>query len=265
VSALPIRDEMAAFALGALEPGERESLEGELSRSPELAREVDEYRQVAALLAFAAPPVVPPPALRQRILADARAVRPIGSARSSLPNEPRAGVKPWTAVGRIVPWLALAASLAFAFVMRDRLTTERQARRIAEGTNASLRSQVASLDSVVTTLLSPDVESVKLTSTGAPPSARMYWNTKSNEVVLAAFQLQPAPRGRTYQLWGIETGKPPVSLGTFNTSDRGERRVRFSVPVGVKIAVGAVTEEPEGGSPQPTTTPFLVGQLKTTD
>jgi anti-sigma-K factor RskA len=262
MNALPIHDEMAALALGALDPAERAALEEELSRSPALAREADEYRQVAALLAFAAPAVIPPPALRARILADARDVRPIGTAHS---RPARIDEAPRNAIGRIVPWLAAAAALVFAFVTRDRLADERLARSDADSTNASLRAQVASLDSVVTTLLSPDVESVKLTATGAPPSARMYWNTRSNQVVLAAFQLRPAPRGRTYQLWGIETGKAPVSLGTFNTSNNGEQRVRFSVPAGVKIAVGAVTEEPEGGSPQPTTTPFLVGQLKTTE
>jgi anti-sigma-K factor RskA len=168
-----------------------------------------------------------------------------------------------------VPWLALAASLLVIVSTRKTLDAERAAHAVADQANQqlnqSLRGQVATLDSVVTTLLAPDVETVKLSSTGAPPAARMYWNTRNNQVVLAAFNLRPAPTGRTYQLWGIETGKDPVSLGTFNTGADGAGRVRLSVPNGVKIAVGAVTEEPEGGSPQPTTKPFLVGQLRTTE
>jgi anti-sigma-K factor RskA len=92
----------------------------------------------------------------------------------------------------------------------------------------------------------------------------MFWNRASNQVVLVAFALPPAAPGRTYQLWGIASGKgqKPVSLGTFNTSANGEVRLSVTVPAGLQIAVGAVTEEPAGGSPQPTTTPFLVGQLQ---
>lgn len=266
MSAFSIRDETAALALGALDQVERDALEWELTRSPDLSREVDDYRELAAMLSLAAPPVTPPPSLRERILASAGSTRPITSAPSALPDARAAVVAgPRFRIVHAVPWLALAASLLVLFSSRETLDTERAARAAAEETNQTLRSEVASLDSVVTTLLAPDVETVKLSSTGAPPAARMYWNTRSNQVVLATFNLPPAPAGRTYQLWGIETGKAPVSLGTFNTGADGAGRVRLSVPEGVRIAVGAVTEEPEGGSPQPTTTPFLVGQLRTTE
>lgn len=270
MSALPIRDETAALALGALDQVERDALEWELTRSPELAREVEEYRELAAMLSFAAPPLRPPTSLRERILASAKSTRPITSAPSAAPNaNPAAVTRARSRIVQALPWLALAASLLVLVATREALDTERSAHAVAEQTNQqtnqSLRTELASLDSVVTTLLAPDVETVKLSSTNALPAARMYWNTRSNQVVLAAFNLRPAPTGRTYQLWGIENGKAPVSLGTFNTGADGGGRVRLSVPGGVKIAIGAVTEEPEGGSPQPTTKPFLVGQLRTTD
>ena len=55
---------------------------------------------------------------------------------------------------------------------------------------------------------------------------------------------------------------PPVSLGTFNTDSSGRALATLTVPAGLRIAVTAVTEEPAGGSPQPTTTPFLAATWK---
>jgi hypothetical protein len=47
----------------------------------------------------------------------------------------------------------------------------------------------------------------------------------------------------------------------FDTDTAGRATVEFDVDPALRFQVGAVTDEPAGGSPQPTTTPFLVGQL----
>jgi anti-sigma-K factor RskA len=80
--------------------------------------------------------------------------------------------------------------------------------------------------------------------------------------VFVANALPPAKAGRIYQLWGIEAGRSPVSLGTFNTDSGGRAVAALNVPAGLRIAVTAVTDEPSGGSPQPTTTPFLAATWK---
>jgi anti-sigma-K factor RskA len=249
----------AGHALGALGGEEQLAMERALAGSPALLREVEAFREVAALLALAAPSLAPPDGLRDRIVSQARQVQPLVTAPAPSPG--RAPAPGW--VRRAAPWLALAASLAGLVVLGGRVRGEHEARLGLQQENADLQARVASLDSVVTTLLAPDVETVKLSATGAPPTARLYWNTRSRRVVLAAFALPPAVAGRAYQLWGIETGKAPVSLGVFNTDADGTGRASFAVPAGLRIAVGAVTEEPAGGSPQPTTPAFLVGQLRT--
>ncbi len=81
-------------------------------------------------------------------------------------------------------------------------------------------------------------------------------------MVLAVFGLSPAPAGRIYQLWAIAAGKP-ISLGLFNTTPDG--RVTVAMDVARDLAsfqLTAVTEEPAGGSLQPTQQPFLVGKLE---
>ncbi|MDL2345690.1 anti-sigma factor, partial [Deinococcus sp. MIMF12] len=59
------------------------------------------------------------------------------------------------------------------------------------------------------------------------------------------------PPERTYQLWQIQDGTP-VSLGVF------ERGLLVTLSPGATVAVSV---EPPGGSPQPTTTPLFVQPL----
>ena len=68
----------------------------------------------------------------------------------------------------------------------------------------------------------------------------------------------PVPgAGRTYQLW-LVTPTAKISAGTFMPSPDGEvtMHATHALPNNSPATV-AVTDEPEGGSPQPTTAPFL--------
>jgi anti-sigma factor RsiW len=70
----PPIEQVAAYALGALEPAEVHAFEAALARSPELQRELAEYRELCAVLASAEPDQ-PPAALKQRLLDRVRASR----------------------------------------------------------------------------------------------------------------------------------------------------------------------------------------------
>jgi anti-sigma-K factor RskA len=87
----------------------------------------------------------------------------------------------------------------------------------------------------------------------------LVWNAEQNLLVVAASGLPPAEPNRTYQLWGIREGDQPVSLGTFNTGADGTAVVALSPGTQPSFEISALTVEPAGGSPQPTTTPFLAG------
>ena len=231
----------APYALDALDGEERVAFEAHLAHCPQCRTALASFREVAGRLVAAAPEVAPPADLRDRVLAEARRVRRIGSRLR----------------GRL-PWLAAAAGFLLALVVGGAWWRERDARR-------TLEARVAEQGEMLATLLAPDVGVANLAATGKPPSARLFWNPQRQRVVMAVFDLPPAPAGRTYQLWAIATGKPPVSLGTFNTGPDGRLTAAMAVPAGLAFDLTAVTEEPAGGSPQPTQNPFLVGSVQRTD
>lgn len=273
--------EMAApYALGALDETDRVSFEEHLASCDVCAAEVRELKDVAGLLATAAPRVAPPAGLRDRILADARAVRPISivTKPAAQPSAPATRPAPDVPRGRVasgqrgtvIPWLAAAAAVVIAVYLGQQYRRERIGRTAAELALASARATMDSAgtalarrDSLIASLIAPDVQTLTVSGKGPSPSAKYFLDRRAGRIVIAASSLPPAARGRTYQLWGIEPGKAPVSLGTFNTDSSGRGFASVTVPAGLRIAVTAVTDEPAGGSAQPTTTPFLAATWKT--
>jgi len=227
----------APYALDALDGEERAAFEAHVVGCVLCQAEVASFRDVAARLAAAAPDASPAPSLRRRVLAVAR--RP-----------------------RQLAWLAAAACLVLALGAAYGYWRERADRQALEEVVASTRDSLAARDSLLAAVLAPNVGTANLAATGKPPTARLFWNSAHRRVVLAVFDLPPAPAGRTYQLWAIATGKAPVSLGVFNPGPTGRLTTAMSVPADFIFQVTAVTEEPAGGSPQPTQTPFLIGEVR---
>ena len=262
-------EQAAPYALGALDESERAAFDAHLATCEVCANEVRELREVAGLLSLGGRAVAPPPGLRDRILDDARKVRPIPSRASSTsasaPGADTVATTPPRGRGRpILPWLAAAAAIIVAVALGQRWRGERDARVVAEQSVAaarasldSSRAAVAARDSLIATLVAPEVQAVTVTSSGPNPSARYFFDRRAGRIVIATSSLPKAAPGRTYQVWGIEAGKPPVSLGTFDTDASGRALATLPVPSGLRIGVTAVTDEPAGGSPQPTTTPIL--------
>jgi anti-sigma-K factor RskA len=71
-----IHELSAAYALDALDPGERAEFEAHLTHCSECRDAVAAFQETAASLAYDAAMPAPPPALRERILSQARRERP---------------------------------------------------------------------------------------------------------------------------------------------------------------------------------------------
>jgi anti-sigma-K factor RskA len=73
--------------------------------------------------------------------------------------------------------------------------------------------------------------------------------------VLEVEGLDPAPDGQTYQVWAITDGQP-VSIGFLEVPAEGVASSDMDVEL-TRGQTVAVTVEPDGGSPQPTTEPVF--------
>ena len=81
---------------------------------------------------------------------------------------------------------------------------------------------------------------------------------EDNRAVLMAENMPRVSENRTYQIWGIE-GDVPRPSSLFEPQEESVAAV-VEDPLDEADAI-AGTVEPEGGSPQPTTDPVLIGKL----
>lgn len=247
------------YALGTLEGEERAEIEAHLaSACPQCTPGVAEARWVVAQLAHAAPDAQPPVALRGKIMdavkttADpARTVVPIEQRK---PSEQRAMFPAWA-------WIAAAAlALVTAYTIRqmnnqtDQLAQLRKQMKFATMQNQALQNQLDMDRMVASIMLSPDSLQLKLMPKDKNmPMVHAYLHPHMG-VAITADQMPSMPSARTLQLWFVpKTGKP-VSAAIFHPDAGGQIALVAPVTIpGNEIAALAITEEPAGGSPQPTT------------
>lgn len=275
-----------ALAMDSLEGREREAVAEHAAQCETCRPELASLRETFAQLAFAAPPAAEIDGsaqarihsrLMDRVAADGRAegAPPVRLELSSPPpmsmTQERRIIS--SLAWRRAEWIAAAASVLLvvsigllAAMLRDRQTVHEAlqaelARSAGTRTsNDSLRSLIASRDSMISGLIGRDVAVLSLTSAGAKaPFARMFWDTARNTWTLAAHNMPELRSGRTYQLW-LVTKTAKISAGTF-TPTNGEAVVRATYPLSRdSLEAIAVTEEPAGGVPQPTGAIVIAGK-----
>lgn len=231
-----------AFVLGALPDEERREFEEYLAQHPERQAEIEELSTVAGLLALSPEEHEPPPELRRRIMdaVEAEAAHPVESRRS------------WRAlIGEFLGSRNLALGAAALLVVG------------LFSWSMLLRGEVQDLQGRVQSLQNQPQgpQMVELGGAGTEQGARAELVTlEGNRAVLVVEDMPPVPEGKTYQIWVIE-GDVPKSSGLFKPKqDSVAAVVEHPVDGGDVIAV---TVEPEGGSPKPTTDPVLAAEVKT--
>jgi anti-sigma-K factor RskA len=235
-----ILDLLTAYALGALEPSEIARVSALLDDQPELRATLAELRATADKLPFGLPEAVPPEDLRQRVLD-----RATGRTSPAAPGEPRRPAR------RMFGWLAGLSSVAVVAVLAAAIGWAQlfQARQELVGTRellAQTQRQVAESQSLIASLQ------------GSGGSASIL-RTRDGAAVMIA-HLPPLEPGRVYQLWRIQGSNSPASAGTFLVNPQGFTTA--DLPSGQQPQAGevvAVTNEPVGGSPGPTSDPLIVG------
>lgn len=228
-----IHELTAGYALDALEADERFAYEAHLRSCERCQQELESFWQTTEALAVAASGPEPSPSLRDRILADVRA-EPL---QNVVPLEPRRR--------RLAPVLGAVAAVAAVIALAIGLWASDLSSQLDE-TRAALERQRAA----AAVLADPDAQSVSLQ--GA--DGRLVV-TREGQAVLVVDDFEPAPAGKTYQLWIVGQGDDPVSAGLFPGRD-GIEIVGLDGNVESGDSV-AVTIEDAGGANAPTTEPIL--------
>jgi anti-sigma-K factor RskA len=205
------------FALDALDENERREFEEHLAFCERCRQDLAGLREAAASLAYGAPRATPPPALKERILAQARAERP-----NVVPLRRR---RNWS-----LPLGAAAAVAACAAVVLGIWAI-------------SLSNSHDPLESV---LSKPGARLISMGKAGCVAVA------PDGSAVLA-LAVPHAPTGKTYEAWVIQ-GADAKPAGLFPGS-AGTSIVRIRRPVRTGTIV-AITLEPAGGVTKPTTKPL---------
>jgi anti-sigma-K factor RskA len=234
-----------AYVLGALPEEERSAFEQYLVTHPDLQAEVEELSNVAGLLAFSPREQEPPPELRRRIMdtVEAEAVQ--------RRVHPRAGRRSWLAGLREVVGLRDLALAAAAMLVIGLFSWS----MLLQGEVRDLQGRVQSLQSQP-----QGPQMIALGGAGTKQGARAELVTlEGDRAVLVVENMPPVPEGKTYQIWVIK-GDTPQPSGLFSPRG-GSIAAVVEKPVEGADAV-AVTVEPDGGSPKPTTDPMLVGEVK---
>lgn len=94
---------------------------------------------------------------------------------------------------------------------------------------------------------------------GPQASASIYWDTVSKDVYLMINNMPQPPSNKQYQLWALlpQEGASPVDLGMIELR---QERLLYRMKNVQNAKAFAITLEPKGGSPKPTSSPMISSQ-----
>ena len=242
-------DDLALYALGALQGEERQALEEHLAECAACRRELESLRGDTAMLAMSTSGPHPPARSRQRLL---QAV-----AQESRRVETR--ISWWRLPLPVFAITILAAGLAFTW--RRTIHLEK---RIAELESQSREQQIELQREreIVSTLTATDAMTVTLVAAKTPPQPQgkvMYMKDRASLIFLAS-NLPAVPSQKAYELWLIPMRGSPMPAGVFKPDVRGSAMViNPPLPAGTEAKAFAITIEAEAGSATPTMPIVMMG------
>lgn len=242
-----LRESVASWVLGAAEPEEAELLRAHLETCPSCREMASRFGRAVHALPLTVDEAMPPPRLRERILAAAAASPRVATVAESaqpkvmpVPATRRRFVLP--AFGRI-PTYAAAAAVVLALVVG-----------LAAGSVMGSRPPTPGPSQVA-----------RFTLTGhgglAGATASVI-DLKSDGVVLVAFNGLPAPPpGKVYELWMITSSSRADPGGVFVPDRNGATLVVVNGSLKGYVTMAVTTEQGPDGSKIPSQQPQMSGSI----
>jgi hypothetical protein len=228
-----LRQDYTSYALGVADDPERGEIVEHLGRKcPNCVPGVASAMATVTAMSGAVPVTDPPKHLRRRVA-------------GLVEKAPR---RSWAEI--FLPW-AITAAMSIALVAIG-ISGRRES-----GDTGKLRQALSILNDPA----AKDVAfgGVAFGETGKAPKGRVLVSS-GNGVVFMGASLPRIDAGKTFELWVIPVKGNPAPAGVFQSQPDSSAVFVRPGPVENAAAI-AVTVEPEGGSAQPTTTPFIMTKL----
>lgn len=265
---------LEAYVLDALDVFERAEVEANIAKYPEVAAEVaaieDAMRQYAEAHAE-----TPPAGMQEKIWAAISAeadVEKNGSQKGSSFTQTIPLVPPtirrqnrWANAAILVVLIGSLAVNIMLWSQGNKATQEVAAmKQEMQSMQKQQTEMVAALDAYKKEkdmMADADMQSVQMKSMvpGHPMVATVYWNKNKGEAYLSMQKLPAPEKGKQYQMWVIQDGKP-VSMGVI-PMDMNEGDLA-KLPMEVRDGQAfAISLENEGGNATPTQV-YVLGAIK---
>jgi len=224
-----LQQDYTSFALGVADDPEREEILEHLGRNcPSCTAGMASAMSTVTAMSGAVKIVNPPKNLRRRVVA-------------AVEKEPK---RSWMAV--YAPWLVTAALSAALIAIG--ISGRRE-----NGRDAGM------LRSAMPILNDPASKAMRFGEGDRSVTGRVFVSMDRGVVFIGA-NLPHLDAGKIFELWVLPVNGKPVPAGIFQGQPDATAVFVRPGPV-VNASAIAVTVEPEGGSDQPTTTPFVVTRL----
>ncbi len=228
--------DVAAYALGALDPPEAKAFADHLKTCTMCREELTEFEAVVSALPMTVRQHAAPEGLRRRVMDVVRDEARAGSGAGAGASARRLGRPSWLALPR--PAMALGAVVAVVAVAVAGI--------LNVGSGGPRRTTVHTR-----------VYAAQVSGIGG--SAEVKVTGDRGELIVR--NLDPPPAGKIYEVWLARPHQRLQPAGTlFSVSLEGNDDV--GVPGSLRGVTGVmVTPEPAGGSPHPTHAPVIRAQL----
>jgi len=236
--ACPHRDDVGPWVLGALGGDDERVFAEHLAGCAECTADVAQLKMVADALPMAAPQVVPPPALKARIMGAVESEAALLRAAGPEADRPARAER---GQGRFARWLAPLG-------------------RLRPVPAAALATVILAVGVLVGVLASGG-DDTSTTRGFAPQGAQVALHVTGDHGRLDFTGMPAPPAGRVYQVWlvhGDRAPRPTHTLFTVAHDGRAQVDILESLKGTDKVLV---TDEPAGGSRAPTTQPVAGATL----
>jgi anti-sigma-K factor RskA len=223
-------EEAALQAVGMLDEPARRGFDRAVRQDPEVAQMARDFSAIAALLAYDAPQVEPPPQLKGEIRARLDERRPAAGV-ISFPYQ----MMPYAIAACLMGLVIFQAGLIGS--LKTRLRADRVAMVALQQNDSMLELRLADMKAMNNGYINSKV--------------MVAWDPRLHRGMISMHNLPAPPPGHDYQLWVLDpSARQPVSAGLLTM---GSHSQDFAArPVGMKEPGFAISLEPSGGRSLPT-------------